>query len=349
MICLDFQPVLHKLSERMAAKNVVIAGASGAVGIEFMSVLEKMNFPVNTLKLLATKRSAGKKLKFRGEDIKIEEMTPASFKGADVALFSAGSSVSREFEKSVVDAGCVLIDNSSAFRMREGTPLVIPEINPQDAKNHNGTIANPNCSTIIMLMGVYPLLQKYPVRRLVVSTYQAASGAGWAAMEELKDSTRAVLEGKDFQPVKMPYPYGFNLFSHNTALDSAGYNEEEMKMVKETRKILHNDALSISPTCIRVPILRAHAESINIEFEANAPSEDEARKLFSEFPGVRVVDDRGKNHFPMPLEASGEWDCLVGRIRKDISMPEKGLNIFIAGDQLLKGAALNAVQIAALL
>jgi aspartate-semialdehyde dehydrogenase len=333
----------------MAGKNVAIAGASGAVGIEFMSVLEKMDFPVKTLKLLATKRSAGKKLKFRGEEIVVEEMTSASFKGMDIALFSAGSSVSKEFEKHTLEAGCVMIDNSSAFRMREGTPLVIPEINPGDAKTHKGTIANPNCSTIIMLMGVYPLLQKYPVRRLVVSTYQAASGAGWAAMEELKDSTRAVLDEKSFTPQKMPYPYGFNLFSHNTAIGDEGYNEEEMKMVKETKKILHNDKIAVSATCIRVPILRAHAESINIEFENAVPSEDEARKLFADFPGVRVVDDRIKNHFPMPLEASGEWDCLVGRVRKDLSMPDKALNIFIAGDQLLKGAALNAVQIAALL
>jgi len=333
----------------MAGKNVVIAGASGAVGVEFMNVLEKMNFPVASLRLLATKRSAGKKLQFRGEDITIEEMTPASFKGADIALFSAGSSVSKEYEKHTLSAGCVMIDNSSAFRMREGTPLVVPEVNPADAKKHSGTIANPNCSTIIMLMGVYPLHRKYPVKRLVVSTYQAASGAGWAAMEELKDSTRAVLDNKPFTPQKMPYPYGFNLFSHNTAIDPQGYNEEEIKMVKETKKILGTEKISISPTCIRVPILRAHAESINIEFEGSAPSEDEARKLFADFPGVRVVDDRSKNHFPMPLEASGEWDCLVGRIRKDISQPDKGLNVFIAGDQLLKGAALNAVQIAALL
>ena len=345
----DFQPVALKIDARMAGKNVVIAGASGAVGIEFMSVLEKMNFPVASLRLLATNRSAGKKLKFHGEDLTIEEMTSNSFKGADIALFSAGSSVSKEFEKSVVDAGCVMIDNSSAFRMREGTPLVVPEINPQDALKHHGVIANPNCSTIILLMGVFPLHQKFPVRRLVVSTYQAASGAGWAAMEELKDSTRAVLDGTPFTPQKMPYPYGFNLFSHNTAIDSVGYNEEEMKMVKETKKILSTDSIAISPTCIRVPILRAHAESINIEFVNSAPSEDDARALYAQFPGVRVVDDRALNHFPMPLEASGAWDCLVGRIRKDVSMPDKALNVFIAGDQLLKGAALNAVQIAALL
>lgn len=333
----------------MAAKHVVIAGASGAVGLEFINVLEKLNFPVASLRLLATKRSAGKKLRFKGEELTIEEMTKDSFKGADIALFSAGSAVSREYEKAVTDAHCVMIDNSSAFRMREKTPLVIPEINPEAVKNHSGVIANPNCSTIIMLMGVYPLHRKYPVRRLVVSTYQAASGAGWAAMEELKESTRAALEGRPFTPQKMPYPYGFNLFSHNTAIDATGYNEEEMKMVKETKKILGTDSIAVSPTCIRVPVLRAHAESINIEFAGTAPSEDEARQLYGEFPGVRVVDDRANNHFPMPLEASGEFDCLVGRIRKDVSLPDRALNIFIAGDQLLKGAALNAVQIAALI
>lgn len=333
----------------MSGKNIAIAGASGAVGVEFMSVLEKMDFPVKSLKLLATKRSAGKKLRFKGEDIVIEEMTPQSFKGVDIALFSAGSSVSKEYEKYTLDAGCIMVDNSSAFRMREGTPLVIPEINPQDAAKHKGTIANPNCSTIIMLMGVYPLIKKYPAKRLVVSTYQAASGAGWAAMEELKDSTRAVLENKPFTPQKMPYPYGFNLFSHNAAVGENGYNEEEMKMVNETKKILHNEKIGVSATCIRVPILRAHAESINIEFEGNAPSEEEARELFTAFPGIKVVDDREKNYFPMPLEASGEFDCYVGRVRKDLSLPDKALNIFIVGDQLLKGAALNTVQIATLL
>ena len=334
---------------RMSPKNIAIAGASGAVGVEFMDVLEKMNFPVKNLKLLATPRSAGKKLKFKGEELTIEAMTPASFKGCDIALFSAGSSVSKEYENAVHDANCVMIDNSSAFRMREGTPLVVPEINPADVKKHSGTIANPNCSTIIMLMGVFPLAQKYPVKRVVVSTYQAASGAGWAAMEELKESTRAALDNQPFTPKKMPYPYGFNLFSHNTAIDATGSNEEETKMVKESQKILGLLHLKISATCIRVPVLRAHCESINIEFENAAPSEDEARALYEKFPGVQVVDDRAKNYFPMPLDSSGKWDCLVGRIRKDPSLDGKGLNIFISGDQLLKGAALNAVQIAALL
>ncbi|MCB1146628.1 MAG: aspartate-semialdehyde dehydrogenase [Leptospiraceae bacterium] len=332
-----------------SAKSVAIAGATGAVGLEFMSVLEKMNFPIKELKLLASKRSAGSKLKFRDEEIVVQEMTKDSFKGVDIALFSAGSSISKEYEQAVVDAGAVLIDNSSAFRMREGTPLIVPEINPQDARNHSGTIANPNCSTIIFLMAVYPLHRAYPVKRAVVSTYQAASGAGWAAMEELKNSTRAALDSKPFTPQKMPYPYGFNLFSHNSAIDESGYNEEERKMIKETEKILHSTDLTVTATCVRVPVLRAHCESINLEFSDRAPNLAEARELYAAFPGIRVVDDREKNHFPMPLEASGEFDCLVGRLREDKTLNSKGLNLFVAGDQLLKGAALNAVQIACLL
>lgn len=331
------------------AKTVAIAGATGAVGREFITVLEKMNFPVKELKLLASKRSAGTSINFRGVPIKVEEMTEQSFKGVDIALFSAGSSISKQFERAVVDSGAVMIDNSSAFRMREDTPLVVPEINPDDVKKHQGVIANPNCSTIIMLMGMYPLHRKYPVKRVVVSTYQAASGAGWAAMEELKEATKATLEGRDFIPQKMPYKYGFNLFSHNSAIDESGYNEEERKMFKETAKILHDNSIAITATCIRVPVLRAHCESLNIEFTHQAPSEEEARELFRAFPGVRVVDDRQKNYFPMPLEASEQFDCLVGRIRQDNSLPNKALNLFIAGDQLLKGAALNAVQIACLL
>lgn len=311
--------------------------------------MEELQFPVKELKLLASKRSAGTILEFHNTPLKVEEMTPQSFRGVELALFSAGSSVSKEYEKHVTGAGAIMIDNSSAFRLRENTPLVIPEINPEDVKHHQGVIANPNCSTIIMLMGVYPLHRKYPVRHIVVSTYQAASGAGWAAMEELKESTRAALEGRDFTPQKMPYPYGFNLFSHNSKIDESGYNEEEKKMIQETRKILHNNHIGISPTCIRVPVLRAHAEAIHMEFQEKAPSEEEARELYKSFPGVKVIDDRQNNYFPMPIEASGKFEILVGRIRQDSFLPQKALNIFVVGDQLLKGAALNAVQIARLL
>lgn len=330
-------------------KNIAIAGATGAVGREFLSVLDQLNFPIANLKLLASKRSAGEKITFRGEDFLVEEMTTDSFKGVDIALFSASSTVSKEFEKNVHDAGAVMVDNSSAFRMREGTPLVIPEINPEDAKKHQGTIANPNCSTIIMLMAVFPLHRKYPVKRITVSTYQAASGGGWAAMEELKDSTRAYLDGKDFTPSVLPVDYGFNLFSHNSPLDpETGYNQEEVKMINETHKIFGDTNIEVAPTCIRVPVLRAHAESISIEFADKTPSVEEARELIRNFPNVILQDDRATQDFPTPRGASEKFETFVGRVRND-PFRKDVLHLFAAGDQLLKGAALNAVQIAELL
>ena len=330
-------------------KTVAIVGATGAVGLEFLSILDKRKFPLKSLKLLASKRSAGNILQFQNHTLKVEETTEDSFQGVDIALFSAGSSISKKYVNAVKEAGCVMIDNSSAFRMDPETPLVVPEVNPQDALKHKGVIANPNCSTIIMLMAVYPLHQKYPVRRIIVSTYQAASGAGWEAMRELEIGTQKFLNKEDFTPQVMPHPYAFNTFSHNSAIDESGYNEEERKMVNETRKILHNDQIKVSATCVRVPVFRAHSESINIEFENEVPTLEECHRIYEGFPGVKVVDDRVKNHFPMPVEASGRYDCLVGRIRKDISQPDRGLDLFISGDQLLKGAALNAVQIAELL
>jgi aspartate-semialdehyde dehydrogenase len=333
----------------MSEKSVAIVGATGAVGLEFISVLEKLNFPVKSLKLLASKRSVGKTLKFRGLNIAVEETNKDSFKNTDIALFSAGSPISRLYAQNVKDSGCVMVDNSSAFRMDADVPLVIPEINPQDALKHNGIIANPNCSTIIMLMAVYPIHKKYPVKRIVLSTYQAASGAGWEAMEELRKASIAYLNNEPFQQTIMPHPYAFNLFSHNSKMLDNGYNEEEMKTFKESRKILHDDRISITATCVRVPIFRAHSESVNMEFHDEAPTIAECKKLFDEFPGVKVVDDRKNNYFPMPNEAGGIYDCLVGRIREDESLPQKAINLFVCGDQLLKGAALNAVQIAQLL
>ncbi len=330
------------------AKNVAIAGATGAVGREFLSVIDRLGYEVNNMKLLASKRSAGNKVTFRGEELVVEELTENSFKDIEVALFSAGGSITKAFADSVVNSGAVLIDNSSAYRMNPEVPLIVPEINPEAAAQHKGIIANPNCSTIIMLMAVFPLHQKYPVKRIVCSTYQAASGAGQAAMEELKDSTRAYLDNKDFKPELMPYPYGFNLFSHNSDIDETGYNQEERKMINETRKILNDENIQVTATCVRVPVLRAHSESINIEFHDKRPSVEECRELIDAFEGVRVVDDRQKNYFPMPIDASEEYDCLVGRIRNDLSN-EQAIDLFVAGDQLLKGAALNAVQIAQLL
>lgn len=330
------------------AKKIAIAGATGAVGREFLHVLEKLQFPVAELKLLASKRSAGSKVVFGGETLIVEEMTEKSFIGMDIALFSAGSSVSKQYLQAVREAGAVMIDNSSAFRMDKNTPLIIPEINPHDAQNHHGVIANPNCSTIIMLLPVFALHRKYAVKNIIVSTYQAASGAGWEAMEELRTSTRAYLDGEDFTPSLMPFPYGFNLFSHNSPLYENGFNQEEMKMVNETHKILHNEKIGVAPTCVRVPVLRAHSESIYLEFADTKPMLEEARQLLQDFPGLQLVDNREKNYFPMPLDASEKFDCLVGRVRDDLSNP-KALHLFVAGDQLLKGAALNAVQIAQLL
>lgn len=334
----------------MSQPKVAIVGATGAVGIDLIETLEKRNFPLSELRLLASARSAGKKLKYRGKEITVEELTEDSFEGIDIALFSAGGSISRKFGPAAVKAGAVVVDNSSAFRMDPDTPLVIPEINPEDAKKHRGIIANPNCSTIIMLMAVYPIHKINPVKRIIVSTYQAASGAGWAAMEELKSQARDILDGKPAQPKVLPYQAAFNVFSHNSSMDlDLGYNQEEVKMVKETHKILHDDSIRISPTCIRVPTLRAHAESIHLELE-NPADLDAIRNAIDSFPGAKILDDRQENRFPMPVDASGQDDVLVGRIRADYaSTDRREIELFVVGDQLLKGAALNAVQIAELL
>jgi aspartate-semialdehyde dehydrogenase len=324
-------------------------GATGAVGTEFIRLLEERNFPVKSLKLLASSRSAGKKLKFRGEDLVVEELTDKSFAGVELVLASAGGGLSKQFAPAAIAAGAVVVDNTSAFRMAPDVPLVVPEVNPQDIASHKGIIANPNCSTIIMNVPVWPLHKAKRIRRLVISTYQAASGAGAAAMEELKAGAQAMLDGKAFQPKILPHLAAFNVFSHNSEVGPNGYNVEEMKMLLETRKIFHDPEILVTATCVRVPVLRAHSESINIEF--NEPvTEDEVRQILATAPGVRVVDDRAKNYFPMPLDASGQDDVLVGRIRSDMSQPGGcGIEMFVSGDQIRKGAALNAVQIAELL
>ena len=327
--------------------NVAVVGATGAVGREMMKTLEKRQFPVNNLKLLASSRSAGTKLTCFGQEYVVEELTPASFKGVDIALFSAGASRSKEFADAAVSAGAVVIDNSSAFRMTDGVPLVVPEVNPEDAYQHKGIIANPNCTTIIMLVAVKPLYDLSPVKRIFVSTYQSASGAGAKGMQELENQTRDVLAGKPAVPSVFAHPYAFNLFSHNSAIMANGYNEEEMKMVNETHKIMHDAAIKVSPTCVRVPVLRSHAESIVIEQERKV-SVEEARAALAKAPGVKVIDDREANHFPMPCESNEQYNVLVGRLRDDFNY-DNGLAMFVCGDQLLKGAALNAVQIAELL
>jgi aspartate-semialdehyde dehydrogenase len=325
--------------------HIAIAGATGAVGTEFLRVLEKHRFPIASLRLLASERSEGKKITFAGETFTVQRLTEGSFDGVQIAFFSAGASRSKQFAPAAVQAGAVVIDNSSAFRMDPQVPLVVPEINLEDAREHHGIIANPNCSTIIMLMAVAPLHRLSRIRRIVVSTYQSASGAGAQAMQELLDQTAAVLEGKEVTPRVLPHQIAFNLFSHNSAMNAWGYNEEEWKMIHESRKILHEPELAITATCVRVPVLRAHSESINIEFANRRPSVEEARQALSRFPGVKLVDDRERNHFPMPIEASECEEVLVGRIREDVSNP-MALDLFVSGDQLLKGAALNAVQIA---
>ena len=328
----------------MRAQNIAVVGATGAVGVEILRVLERRNFPVASLKLLASKRSAGKTLEFKGKPHKVEELTAEAFKGVGIAFFSAGATRSREFVPAAKSAGAVVIDNSSAFRMDANTPLVVPEVNPGDLKKHRGVIANPNCTAAILATAIWPIHQAVGIRKIVVSTYQSASGAGAAAMQELEDQAREYAAGKAITHSVFPHQIAFNVFSHNTKVAENGYNEEENKVVEETRKMFHEPELPIVPTCIRVPVLRAHSESIVLEL--NAPmSPEEARALLARSPGIKIVDDPEANHFPMPLEASGDLDVHVGRIRRDLTSPN-GLALFVAGDQLLKGAAWNAVQIA---
>jgi len=326
--------------------NLAIAGVTGAVGQEFLRIIEERDFPFDSCKMLASSRSAGKAIEFKGKQYVVEEMTKKSFARVDIALFSAGASRSKEFAPAAVEAGAVVVDNSSAFRMDPTVPLIIPEINPQKIREHKGIIANPNCSTIIGIVPVWPLHKANPVKRMVVSTYQAASGAGQSAMLELEHQAGEILAGKTPTIKVFPYQIAFNVFSHDSAMQPNGYNQEEMKMVNETRKIFDYPGIAITCTCIRLPVFRAHCESINLEF-TDPITPDEVRGLLSTAPGVCVLDDRAHNRFPMPIDATGKDDIFVGRIRQDESMPEnRGINLWVSGDQLRKGAALNAIQIA---
>jgi aspartate-semialdehyde dehydrogenase len=329
---------------------VAIAGVTGAVGAEFIATMDRRGFPVRELKALASARSAGKTIDFRGERIVIEELNEHSFDGVNIALFSAGSGISRKFAPIAVKAGAVVVDNSSAFRMDPNVPLVIPEINAGRIRDHKGIIANPNCAAITALVPLWPIHRQNRIKRIIIATYQAASGAGAAAMEELVESTRANLDGKIYTPKVMPHPYAFNLFNHNTAVDpETGYNDEETKVIKETGKIFEDDNIAVGVTCVRVPVLRAHCEAITFECERPI-TEADVRSILATAPGVKIVDDRAKNYFPMPIDASGQDDVLVGRIRKDLSDASgHSISMFVAADQLLKGAALNAIQIAELL
>jgi aspartate-semialdehyde dehydrogenase len=329
--------------------NVAVAGATGAVGIEMIKTLEQRDFPVKNLRLLASERSVGKILEYKDTEIVVEELTEKSFKDIDIALFSAGAGISKQFRNAVTEAGAVMIDNSSAFRMDDDVPLVIPEVNPEDVQKHNGVIANPNCSTIIMLVAVAPLHRAKGLKRLVAATYQATSGAGAKGMAELELQTRQILDNEDIAPQAFAHRIAFNLIPHIDVFYENGYTKEELKMLFESRKMLHLPDLMVSCTCVRVPVMRAHSEALNLEFEKNI-TPAEAREILVNSPGVTVVDDPSNNVYPMPIDATGQDNILVGRIRQDISRNDKrGLDIFVSGDQVLKGAALNAVQIAELL
>jgi aspartate-semialdehyde dehydrogenase len=331
----------------MRALHVAVAGATGAVGQEMLAVLLKRKFPVRELTLLASEQSVGKRMRFGEELIPVKKLAKDSFKGVDVALFSAGGARSKEFAPAAVESGAVVIDNSSAFRMDPRVPLVVPEINPEAVRQHLGIIANPNCSTIAMVVPLHPLHRAFGVKRVNVCTYQASSGAGAAAMRELEEETRAVLDGHAYQRHVFPQQYAFNLFPHNSPLADNGYCEEELKMVRETHKIMGDPSLRINATCVRVPVLRAHSEALNIEFQREV-SVEEAYAALRKAPGLEIHEDRAKNRWATPVDASGRDPVLVGRIRKDLSQPNT-LDLWLVSDQLLKGAALNAVQIAELL
>jgi aspartate-semialdehyde dehydrogenase len=337
------------MSERASRAPPVVAiiGATGAVGVELLRCLEARRFPLSELRLFASSRSAGKTLEFGGQALTVRELHDDSFAGVDIALFSAGAATSKRCAPLAVRAGATVIDNSSAFRMDPAVPLVVPEINREAIRSHRGIIANPNCCAIISITPLWPVHRANRIARLMLATYQAASGAGAAAMEELRESTRAYLEQRSYAPRVLPHPYAFNLFSHNTRIDPAtGYNEEETKVIQETRKIFADPDIRVAATCVRVPVLRAHAVAITFECERPITAV-EVRELLRAAPGVKLVDDAERNHFPMPQDASGQDAILVGRIRQDVSDPSgRSISLFVAGDQLLKGAALNAVQIA---
>jgi len=324
--------------------HVAVVGATGAVGIEMLKTLEKRNFPVETLTLLASSRSVGKKLRFRGQEIAVRELSKDSFQGIELALFSAGGSISREFAPVAARAGCVVIDNSSAFRMDPNVPLVIPEINPADMESHRGIIANPNCTTAVALMALYPLHRAFGCRRVFASSYQAVSGTGAKAIAELERQVNQVVNQEPVTREVYPHQIAFNVLPHVDSFLPSGYTKEEMKMENEGRKIMHHPTFRASVTCVRVPVYRAHSVAISAEFEKPV-SVEAAREVLSKAPGLQVVDDPGNNRYPLPLYQAEQYDCAVGRLRRDCAM-DNGLAFWVSGDQLLKGAALNAVQIA---
>jgi len=324
-----------------------VLGATGAVGQELLALLEERRFPVAELLPLASSRSAGQEVSWQGESVSVQPVQAGCFAGVDLVLASAGGSVSRTWAPEAVAAGAVLIDNSSAFRLDPAVPLVVPEVNPEAVFRHRGVIANPNCTTILLTVALAPLASRRPIRRVVISTYQSASGAGARAMEELRQLSRTVLDGGEPVSTVLPHSLAFNLFLHNSPLEPSGYCEEELKMRNETRKIMDLPDLRLSATCVRVPVLRAHSEAVNIEFSEPFPVE-EARALLAVAPGVELIEDFGSNRFPMPTDVTGRDPVAVGRIRQDLSEPN-ALELWLCGDQIRKGAALNAIQIAELL
>ncbi len=324
--------------------NVAVVGATGAVGRTMLDILETRRFPIAELRALASSHSAGKKLLFAGSILDVRETTPEAFEGIDIALFSAGASVSKRFAPIAAEAGAVVIDNTSQFRRDEDIPLVVPEVNRADIFKHHGIIANPNCSTIQMLVALEPIRQEAGIERLVISTYQAVSGAGASAMEEARLQCQATIEGKSFSPKKFPHPIAFNVLPHIDVFQENGYTKEEMKMVWETRKIFGEPEMRVSATCVRVPVLTGHSEAVNVETREKI-SAAKVRELLENAPGVKVIDDPATLSYPMPADAAGTDPVYVGRIREDLSH-EKALNLWIVSDNLRKGAALNAVQIA---
>ena len=329
--------------------NIAVAGATGAVGNQMLTCLEERNFPIKTIKLLASRRSAGRKLRFRGDQIAVEELTENSFKGIDIALFSAGGTASTDFAPFAAKNGCVVVDNSSAWRMDPKVPLVVPEVNSHAIAGYTnkGIIANPNCSTIQMVVPLNPIHKKYKIKRVVVSTYQAVSGTGKKAIDELFDQTRSMINFLDYEKKVYPHRIAFNCIPHIDVFLDNGYTNEEIKMVNETRKILEDDNIGITATAVRVPVYFGHSEAVNIETEKDILA-DEVRTLLENEPGIKVVDNPGKNIYPLAIDAAGQDLTLVGRIRDDESV-KNGINIWIVADNIRKGAATNAVQIAEIL
>ncbi len=330
----------------MKKYNVVILGATGAVGIEFRKILQQRNFPINELRFLGSS-SVGKVVEFGDRKIEVEPVNEDSFKGCDIGLFSAGATISKKVARNAAESGCIVIDNSSAWRMEPDIPLVVPEVNPDDVKWHKGIIANPNCSTIQMVAALKPIHDKAKIKRIVVSTYQAVSGTGIEAIDECKEQSKAILEGRDVKCDVYPHQIAFNALPHIDVFMPNGYTKEEIKMVKETIKIMGDDSIKVTATTVRIPVFYGHSESINIETEKKI-TPDEVRELLNSAPGVTVIDNPEKNEYPLAIDAAGKDDVFVGRIREDVTIPN-GIDMWVVSDNIRKGAALNTIQIAELL